>query len=142
MGCGSSSSAGTTPAPVHPVSSAISSSSSSSLSTETTLEGKLGDEGKEVIDLAEEDRPPTPFSRPLTSHVSQRPRTTTIFEKADSDQGSGFGSDNNLLAAPAAEAKRNVESHSALVRKLSRQLTTENTEEIEKFKEYMSKKGL
>ena len=118
---------------------------------------------------SELSRPPTPFSRPLTARVAQRPRTTTIFER-ESDQkrqerqqqqqqqmhNGGMKKSSSMLTVNSSTMTPERRSKSRLggddaglgfdeampARKLSRQLTATDQDEIIKLKQFLREKGL
>ena len=90
-------------------------------------------------------RPPTPFSRPETAAVIQRPKTTTISERAELNmteegdetvEGNGLEPIEETLTLPKEDQK-----HSDKYRRLSKHIA-EDDEDILKMKEYMEKNGL
>ncbi|XP_023330473.1 uncharacterized protein LOC111702899 isoform X2 [Eurytemora carolleeae] len=112
-------------------------------------------------------RPPTPFSRPVTAAIIARPKTTTIYEQEvmgeeAGDEGVEDGEDVrdeeveeepinmiNIEEQPIHHRRHLLRSQSRdnsemdLPRRQSRHmLGAGDDEELQKFKEYMSQKGL
>ena len=130
----------------------------------------IEDDTKSIGSISSErSRPPTPFSRPLTARIAQRPRTTTIFER-ESDQvklqrqlaqeqqkangGGGSCASSQCGDAGGGDAR---EHHGFLGghghhrdegyppgsgRRASRQMSAADQEDIVKLKEFLSQKGL
>ena len=99
-------------------------------------------------------RPPTPFSRPVTATVIQRPKTTTISERAElnmTEEGEEVGEEiNEDILEPIEESlippkikrthsRNGVDSENH--KRLSKHIA-EDDEDIMKMKEYMEQKGL
>ena len=113
---------------------------------------------------SERSRPPTPFSRPLTARIAQRPRTTTIFEResdqkklqlqqqqktnggTDSCASSQFGGDTDPPFRGEHQhlgpGHQRDEGFPGSGRKASRQLSSADQDDIVKLKEFLSQKGL
>ena len=88
-------------------------------------------------------RPPTPFSRPLTGRVAQRPRTTTIFEREDQRQLNAKAAKEMRSKSPNVLSVNDDEGGGGGgIRKISRQMTASDEEDIEKLKEFLKEKGL
>ena len=116
------------------------------------IEKVLGDSESIVSTSSGSSRPPTPFSRPVTATVIQRPKTTTISERAElnmTEEGEENCLENDENLEPIDEVcvqKQIKRTHSKNGidyehRKLSRHIT-EDDEDILKMKEYMEQKGL
>ncbi len=110
----------------------------------------------------EQSRPPTPFSRPLTGRVAQRPRTTTIFERESDAKKAAKESSARSLKKSASGSLLTVDppappdsmSDSPLPASvpspvdepkpppLSARVKMADEEEIEKLKEFLREKGL
>lgn len=142
--------------------SSCSSTSSTNTFEENALSNHLHNNNVKIKDdnhsvsssSSDPSRPPTPFSRPLTGRVAQRPRTTTIFER-ESDHQRHLKSHsattllvdetmNNpgLFRTKSRGSMRLEPDGEAPVRRISRQLTDVDQEEISKLKEFLREKGL
>ena len=97
-------------------------------------------------------RPPTPFSRPETAAVIQRPKTTTISERAELDMtDDGDETVQEDALDPVEETLLPTKLHQKHCRtnnadsdkhkRLSKQMADDD-EDILKMKQYMEKNGL
>ena len=110
-----------------------------------------GDSESIISNSSGSSRPPTPFSRPETAAVIQRPKTTTISERAelnmteDGDetvQEDGLDPVEETLAPPKLHQKHcRTSADSDKYKRLSKHMT-EDDEDILKMKEYMERNGL
>lgn len=121
--------------------------------------GEVIDTGRKGLDClslhstsSTSSRPPTPFSRPVTATVIQRPKTTTISERAElhftEEEGGEEVIEEVEEETPAPpKLKRTASRNGGLDgldsnhRNMSRHIA-EDDEDIIKMKEYMEQKGL
>ena len=106
-----------------------------------------GDSESIISNSSGSSRPPTPFSRPETAAVIQRPKTTTISERAelnmteDGDESVEEPMEETLVPPKEDQKHCRTGADSEKHKRLSRHIA-EDDEDILKMKEYMEKNGL